>query len=431
MPSINVDLLGPVPTTELPSRAAPPPAIEASSEPSFGNHLRRSGDTPKRAAVPDAETTDPSEDDSRVDGTDPVIGEADRTNEKERDDDSERSDQQEPPQMDFGAKEVRQEAQVKTDVAETAIVAETETEAPTTARPVATEVDRVATGLAPEPKHSSRRESEAKLRPHDAPPTRGETAHRSVSEHAAPKVNQSAKRPVGDVHQTRRPASSSGQRAAGSRQAEPAAPPSQAGGDVEAFSFDRSLASGTGSDDGLKQTPASIPDGPATTPSRLAVHVTRHGAARADGPNITEAERAKFIQRVSRVFHAAERRGGPIRLRLSPPELGSLRLEVQIDAGVMTARVEAETPAARAILLDNLTALRERLAQQDIRIEQFDVDVMGRQSSGLPDRAAGNTDPNDRQPHRAARFGADESDQSQERPVPRRPGTDGQLDVVV
>ena len=104
MPSINVDLLGPVPTTELPSRAAPPPAIEASSEPSFGNHLRRSGDTPKRAAVPDAETTDPSEDDSRVDGTDPVIGEADRTNEKERDDDSERSDQQEPPQMDFGAK---------------------------------------------------------------------------------------------------------------------------------------------------------------------------------------------------------------------------------------------------------------------------------------------------------------------------------------
>ena len=38
----------------------------------------------------------------------------------------------------------------------------------------------------------------------------------------------------------------------------------------------------------------------------------------------------------------------------------------------MTARAETETTAAKNLLLDNLPALRERLAQQDIKIQQFE-----------------------------------------------------------
>ena len=90
---------------------------------------------------------------------------------------------------------------------------------------------------------------------------------------------------------------------------------------------------------------------------------------------------ARFVSRVARAFEAAERRGGgPIELRLSPPELGSMQLKLEVREGVLTASIETETQAARNALLDNLPALRERLAEQEIRVEKFDVDV--RQEGG-------------------------------------------------
>ena len=57
--------------------------------------------------------------------------------------------------------------------------------------------------------------------------------------------------------------------------------------------------------------------------------------------------------------------------------------------GALTARLEAETPQARQVLADSLPQLRERLAEQNIRVERFDVDLMqsgGGGPSNLPDR---------------------------------------------
>ena len=95
---------------------------------------------------------------------------------------------------------------------------------------------------------------------------------------------------------------------------------------------------------------------------------------------------ARLLHRVARAFTAAQLRDGEMQLRLSPPELGSLRLHVQLAEGALVARLEAETTTARAVLLDNLPALRERLAEQGLRIERFDVDLMQRHGSGTPDR---------------------------------------------
>jgi flagellar hook-length control protein FliK len=97
------------------------------------------------------------------------------------------------------------------------------------------------------------------------------------------------------------------------------------------------------------------------------------------GEGLTEAERVRFVQRVARAFHSVGDEGGEVRLRLSPPELGSLRLELSVRDGVMSARLEAETAAARNLLLDNLPVLRERLAEQNVKVEQFDVDVRDEQ----------------------------------------------------
>lgn len=90
---------------------------------------------------------------------------------------------------------------------------------------------------------------------------------------------------------------------------------------------------------------------------------------------VGQVDRVRFVQRVARAFESAASDGGSLRLRLSPPELGALRLELTLRNGVMHAHVEAETSAARNLLLDNLPALRERLAEQNIKVEQFDVDL--------------------------------------------------------
>ena len=84
---------------------------------------------------------------------------------------------------------------------------------------------------------------------------------------------------------------------------------------------------------------------------------------------------ARFVQRVANAFRNIDDQGGEIQLRLSPPELGSLKMEVTVRNGVMTARLEAENNTARSLLLDNLPALRERLSAQNIKVDRFDVDV--------------------------------------------------------
>ncbi|MGE0606128.1 MAG: flagellar hook-length control protein FliK [Pirellulales bacterium] len=106
--------------------------------------------------------------------------------------------------------------------------------------------------------------------------------------------------------------------------------------------------------------------------------------AEAPARGLTQLERVQLVQRVARAVQTASDDGGLMRLRLSPPELGALRMEVSLRDGVLHARIEAETPQAQAALLENLPALRERLAEQDVRLGRFDVDLPNRQPGDRP-----------------------------------------------
>lgn len=117
---------------------------------------------------------------------------------------------------------------------------------------------------------------------------------------------------------------------------------------------------------------------PAATSNSAGAERTNGIAKPATGPAeaLPAVDPARFVTRVARAFDLAqERGGGPIEIRLSPPELGSLQVKIELKEGVLSAALEAETPAARQTLLDNLPALRDRLEQQQIRIDKFDVDV--------------------------------------------------------
>lgn len=113
---------------------------------------------------------------------------------------------------------------------------------------------------------------------------------------------------------------------------------------------------------------------------------------------IPTADRGRFVQRVANAFRTAHKNDGHIQLRLSPPELGSLRIEISVRNGVLTANLETETSDARRVVLDNLPALRQRLADQEIRIDRFQVDV--RRDGGQP---GGQSSWQDQRPHQTVR----------------------------
>jgi flagellar hook-length control protein FliK len=154
----------------------------------------------------------------------------------------------------------------------------------------------------------------------------------------------------------------------------------------------------------------------------------------ANSDNSAYALRAQFVQRVERAFAAMGNREGNVRLKLSPPELGVLKLEIGVHKGVMKARIEAETPAAKSLLLDNLPELRERLTQQNIHIQQFDVDLMDRSAGGMQQQTFGQGDFQSQQDTRSSQHanaienapvGADST------ASPQRAGMGGSLNVFV
>jgi len=119
---------------------------------------------------------------------------------------------------------------------------------------------------------------------------------------------------------------------------------------------------------------------------------------------------------------------------LHPSELGSLRLEVTIRDGALTARMETETQTAKNILLDSLPALRDRLAQQDIKVQQFDIDLMDNSTGGSPRGPEDESFSQDRSGQQASGTAAEQSAESEDASRPRsvtRPGEGIHLNVVI
>ncbi|MFM1823667.1 MAG: hypothetical protein RI967_1933 [Planctomycetota bacterium] len=69
----------------------------------------------------------------------------------------------------------------------------------------------------------------------------------------------------------------------------------------------------------------------------------------------------------------ASQRGGSITMRLEPPALGPLRIQLHVAQGAVVADFSAATAEARALLDANLGMLRERLESQGLSVERLTV----------------------------------------------------------
>ena len=139
-------------------------------------------------------------------------------------------------------------------------------------------------------------------------------------------------------------------------------------------------------------TPTVVAAGPTPSTSASGSPALGNTADGSDGTATSGVDRVRFVQRVARAFQSVGTNGGSVRLRLSPPELGSVKLEVSLKNGVLTAHAQTETSQARDALVENLPALRERLAEQNVQVDQFDVDLFDSSSGGTPNQSQAGDD---------------------------------------
>ena len=89
-----------------------------------------------------------------------------------------------------------------------------------------------------------------------------------------------------------------------------------------------------------------------------------------------------FDQVVTHLSGSVNGDTGRMVLRLQPAELGSLRLELTVEGDRIQANLHAQSHQVQEVLERNLPQLRNALAEQGLKIDQFQVNVDQRQQSG-------------------------------------------------
>ncbi len=150
-----------------------------------------------------------------------------------------------------------------------------------------------------------------------------------------------------------------------------ASPSTNARSATDGVSAVTASATGSGS-----QTSAAISTISGTTPTSSRPGAPPSEVARSNsGTQISAYQEGKLVQRVLRGVEQLANGGGQVRLRLHPAELGSLQISLKVEAGQVSAKLEVENATARDALLNNVQTLKDRLAEQGIKVASFEVDV--------------------------------------------------------
>ncbi len=117
------------------------------------------------------------------------------------------------------------------------------------------------------------------------------------------------------------------------------------------------------------------------------------------------ADRAQNLERIVRVVQAEAQSGNSrVVLQLSPPELGNLRMQLNLRRGQLDVSVRAETELARSLLTGGTDTLRSGLQRAGLELVNFDVqpatpptgvpvEAAAGRVAALPDRRPASEDP--------------------------------------
>ena len=167
--------------------------------------------------------------------------------------------------------------------------------------------------------------------------------------------------------------------------------------------------------------------GTATASTRTA------GPARAT--NGSQGGRAtELVDRVATAVRSAHQSQRELRIRLTPPELGTVKIEILSRGGVLNARLEVETAAAQQTIQHSLSLLRDTLAQQGTHLQRIDVHLApNRNEEGQP-QSGGQQQPGsqhqERQQQQQPHHGSQEPQRTKDEESSGRPQSFRSLDEL-
>lgn len=186
----------------------------------------------------------------------------------------------------------------------------------------------------------------------------------------------------------------------------PPAPSSNAGTTPENRGVDR-----------LQGTTATTPRGEVASERNESTNRTEQanrGEQTREKSAVDQRQQIRLIQRVARGFERLSAEGGNIRLRLHPPELGSLAMNVRVEGKTLSAEITTETVQAKQALMENLPKLKQQLADNGLTIERFEVRVAEREANFSQSNSMGG------QSRGQDTGNANQSSDWQQRSIPRR-----------
>lgn len=98
-------------------------------------------------------------------------------------------------------------------------------------------------------------------------------------------------------------------------------------------------------------------------------------AAKRENAEVLKPSSAESVQQLARIVRSnVNARHASLMLRLDPPELGQVRVDVRMHDQIVNVRIEAETRQGMEALQTRLTELKHALEQQGVQIDRLEVE---------------------------------------------------------
>lgn len=88
--------------------------------------------------------------------------------------------------------------------------------------------------------------------------------------------------------------------------------------------------------------------------------------------------------------NAVQQNGGAVTLRLTPPEMGTVRIQMQITGASVSASFHAESASAQTLLTQQLAQLRTSLESQGMNVDRLSVQPLASTASSQNTQQGGN-----------------------------------------
>ena len=92
-------------------------------------------------------------------------------------------------------------------------------------------------------------------------------------------------------------------------------------------------------------------------------------------PAVDVKQIEQLVERIVGSVRQSQSTGQQLKIRLSPPELGTLQIEVSLKNGEYTAKLEVQNNQVQKVINDNIAQLRDALAKSGIAIDRIEVNI--------------------------------------------------------